>query len=98
MRPRADRAAEVPNVVLQRDVARFTLQSGRLHLLSAVGGRTVGAVFKGTGAFSFVPSSRIERDRLRRLEKADSLESPITESAYGVRRRNRGRAGGGARV
>jgi hypothetical protein len=79
MRPRADRAAEVSNLVLQRDVARLTLQSGRLHLLSAVGGRTVGAVFKGTGVFSFAPSSRIERDRLRRLEKADSLESPFTE-------------------
>jgi hypothetical protein len=52
MRPRADRTADVSNLVLQRDVARFTLQSGRLHLLSAVSGRTVGAVFKGAGVFS----------------------------------------------
>jgi hypothetical protein len=79
MRPRADRAAEVSNLVLRRDVARFTLQSGRLHLLTAVGGRTIGAVFRGTGVFSFVPSSRVERDRLRRLEKVDSLEAPFTE-------------------
>jgi hypothetical protein len=78
MRPRADRVAEVSNVVLQRDLARFTLQRGRLHLLSAVNRRTVGAVFKGVGVFSFVPSSRIERDRLKRMEKADSLESPFT--------------------
>lgn len=79
MRPRADRAAGVANLVLQRDVARFTLHSGRLYLLSAAGGRTVGAVFKGTGVFSFVPPGKVERDRLRRLEKADSLESPFTE-------------------
>jgi hypothetical protein len=79
MRPRADRAAEVTNLILQRDVARLTLRSGHLHLLSSVGGRTVGAVFSGTGVFSFVPSTRVERDRLRRLEKVDSLESPFTE-------------------
>jgi hypothetical protein len=79
MRPRADRAADVSNLVIQRDAGRFTLQSGRLHLLSAVGGRTVGAVFTGTGVFSFAPSGQVERDRLRRLEKADSLESPFTE-------------------
>ena len=46
--------------------------------LSAVSGRTVGAVFKGAGVFSFAPSSKVERDRLRRLEKADSLESSFT--------------------
>ncbi|HEY9506794.1 MAG TPA: M1 family aminopeptidase [Gemmatimonadales bacterium] len=79
MRPLADRGADVSNLVLQRDAARFTLQSGRLHLLSAVSGRTVGIVFKGTGVFTFVPSTRVERDRLRRLEKADSLESAFTE-------------------
>ena len=79
MRPRADRAADVSNLVLRRDVAQFTLRSGRLHLLTAVSGRTVGVVFRGAGVFSFVPSSRVERDRLKRLEKADSLDSPFTE-------------------
>ena len=78
MRPRADRAAAVANLVLTRDAARFTLKSGRLHLLSEVGGRTVGAVFEGDGVFAFVPTDRIERDRLRRLEGADSLEAPFT--------------------
>lgn len=79
MQARADRAAQVSRLVLQRDVARLSLQSGRLHLLTAVGGRTVGAVFRGDGVFSFVPASRVERDRLRRLEKTDSLEAPFTE-------------------
>ena len=39
----------------------------------------MGAVFRGKGVFSFVPANRIERERLRRLEKADSLETPFTE-------------------
>jgi hypothetical protein len=77
MRPRA--AAEVSNLVLQRDVGRLTLRSGRVYLLSPVGGRVVGAVFKGDGVFSFVPAGKVERDRLRRLEKTDSLESPFSE-------------------
>jgi hypothetical protein len=79
MSPRADRVAEVSNLTLQRDVARFTLQSGRIHLLTPVGGRTVGAVFRGKGEFSFAPAAQVERDRLRRLEKADSLVSPFSE-------------------
>ena len=79
MQPRADRAADVSNIVLRRDVARFTLQTGRLHLLSSAGGRTVGAVFQGNGLFAFVPTSRLERDRLRRLEGVDSLEAPFSQ-------------------
>jgi hypothetical protein len=79
MSPRADRVTEVSNLTLQRDVARFTLQSGRIHLLTPVGGRTVGAVFRGKGEFSFAPAAQVERDRLRRLEKADSLVSPFSE-------------------
>ncbi len=79
MAPLADRVAEVSNLTLQRDVARFTLQSGRIQLLTPVGGRTVGALFRGKGVFSFVPNGRIERERLRRLERADSIESPFTE-------------------
>lgn len=39
--------AEVNNLVLTRDLARFTLTSGRLYLLTPVGGRIVGGFFKG---------------------------------------------------
>ncbi len=79
MSPRADRVAEVSNLTLRRDVARFTLQSGQISLLTPVGGRTVGAVFRGKGVFSFVPATPIERERLRRLEKADFLSAPFSE-------------------
>jgi hypothetical protein len=79
MTPAPDRVATVSSLTLQRDAARFTLQSGSVYLLSPVGGRTVGAVFRGKGVFSIVPPSAIEKDRLRRFEKADSLEASFTE-------------------
>src|SRR5256886_1654700 len=77
--PRADRVAQVNNVVLQRDAARFTLANGTIYLLSSVGGRTMGAVFQGEGTFSFSPPTRIEQDRLARFEKGRSLDARMTE-------------------
>ena len=71
--------ADVSNLVLQRDAARFTFTSGKLYLLTPVGGRTVGALFRGTGTFSFAPSSRVEQIRLARYEKQTALEAPITD-------------------
>jgi Peptidase family M1 domain len=77
--PVADRVAEVSNLVLQRDVARFSLQSGHLYLLSPVNGRTVAAVFRGKGSFAFAPTTAVEKDRLNRLENAEALEAAFTE-------------------
>src|SRR5256886_17206920 len=77
--PRADRVAQVSNLVLQRDAARFTLANGTIYLLSSVGGRTMGAVFQGEGTFSFSPPTRIEQDRLARFEKGRSLDARMTE-------------------
>src|SRR5438132_9249851 len=77
--PRADRVAQVTNLVLKRDVAQFTLANGTIYLLSSVGGRTMGAVFQGEGTFSFSPPTRIEQDRLARFEKVRSLEAGARE-------------------
>src|SRR5829696_6181397 len=71
--------AYVSNLVLQRDLARFTLKTGKLYLLSPIGGRTVGAVFRGSGVFSFAPASAIEQHRLARYENKTALEAPFTE-------------------
>src|SRR5881296_2333829 len=75
--PRADRVAAVNNLVLRRDVARFTLASGTVYLLSTVGGRTVGAAFQGRGTLSFSPPTPIEQDRLARFQKTRALDTPI---------------------
>ena len=73
------RVGEVEDLVLVRDAGRFTLTSGRLYLLTPVGGRTVAAVFRGQGVFSFTAPSTIEQDRLARFEKTRSLEAPFTD-------------------
>ncbi len=79
LQPDSARAADVSDLVLQRDVARFTLRHGKLYLLTPVAGRTVAAVFRGQGVFAFTPSSPIEQERLARFEKTRALESPFTE-------------------
>ncbi len=76
--PVPSRITEVRNVVLQRDIARFTLQQGRLYQLSPIGGRTVGLVFVGQGRFAFAPDSPIEQDRLERIEKVRAIDTPVT--------------------
>ncbi len=72
--------AEVQHLVLERDAGRLTLERGRLWLLSPVGGRTVGAVFRGEGRFSFAPPLAAERAELRRFADTTALDDPITEA------------------
>ena len=79
LQPRLDRVATVRNLVLTRDVARFTFEEGALYQLSAVDKRTVGVVFSGRGTFVFEPPTAIERDRLVRFEGTPTLESRFTE-------------------
>jgi hypothetical protein len=82
MRPLPDRVATVKDLVITRDAGRFTLQSGRLALVSPVGGRTVAAVFTGSGTFAFAPTSRVEQDRLMRIERKTALEVPVSEVLF----------------
>jgi hypothetical protein len=76
--PRADRAAAVRGLVLRRDVLELRLDSGALHLLTPVAGRTVGAVFVGAGSVSFVPPLEVERAHLRRVLGDSMLSGPIS--------------------
>jgi hypothetical protein len=69
--------ASVNGLVLKRDVGRFVFESGKFYLLTPVNGRTVGAVFMGTGTFSFAPPSPIEQERLSRFQKTNSLQVPF---------------------
>lgn len=79
LEPRADRMAIVHDLVLTRDAGRFTLESGSMHLLTSIGGRTVGAVFNGRGSFTFTPPTPIEENRLSRMTGDKKLESRFTE-------------------
>lgn len=64
LRPSREQAAEVGNLTLRRDAGEIHLEQGRLYLLPPIGGRVVGAVFRGTGTFRLDPTLEIERQRL----------------------------------
>ena len=72
--------ADVDHVVLARDAGRLTLERGKLYLLSSVGGRTVGAVFRGRGHFTLAPSVAAEQAALQRFAGAPTLDDSITEA------------------
>ena len=72
--------ADVNQLVLTRDAGRLTLERGKLYLLSSVGGRTVGAVFRGQGRFTLAPTVPAEQAELRRLGGAPALNDTITEA------------------
>jgi hypothetical protein len=71
--------ASVAGLTLTREAGRFTLQDGTMYLLAPIGGRLVGAVFRGRGTFAFAPAAQMERERLARFEKADTLLTPFKE-------------------
>ena len=67
--------------------------AGKLYLLTPIGGRTVGAVFLGSGTFAFAPRSPIEQGRLARFEKKTALEAPVTDVVFLFADYHPGRAG-----
>ena len=77
-----DGVADVSDLVLQRDLARFTLASGKLYLLTPIGGRTVGVLFRGSGTFAFAPPSKVEQNRLARYEKRTALDVGVTDALF----------------
>jgi hypothetical protein len=78
LRPEPGRVADVAQLVLERETGRFTLEAGTLSLLSPVGGRTVGAVFVGRGAFAFSAPTPAEQDQLERFLKHREVAEPFT--------------------
>lgn len=78
--PLAGQVAEVSHLVLSRDVGEITLEHGQLYLLSPIGGRTVGAVFRGAGRFRFAPTDRTEQTLMQRFANAPALDVPLTEA------------------
>ena len=77
LRPQPQAVAAVSELVLRRDVGRFTFERGNFYLLKPVGGRVVGAVFVGRGTFSFAPPTAMERERLAFFEKTQDLVAPL---------------------
>lgn len=78
--PVPDKVADVADLVFRRDAAELRLERGKLYLLTAVGGRTVGAVFKGTGRFVFAPALPVEQAQLQRFAGTPALDDSINQA------------------
>lgn len=73
------RKVAVQNLVLERDAFRFQLDSGEVHFLAPVAGRTVGAVFVGKGSLRLSPATPAERRHLALASGADGSFETLTE-------------------
>src|ERR1044071_3128224 len=76
------RRVPVSGLVLQRDAFRFQLDSGALHLLAPVDGRTVGAVFVGKGSYRLEPASEAERHHLAIAADADDKKFEVLSDSF----------------
>jgi hypothetical protein len=75
------RVARVHGLVLDRDVFHFELESGVVHFLEPVGGRTIGAVFLGRGTLRLNPASAAERRQLA-LELGEGKDFEILTDSF----------------
>lgn len=67
----------VHNLVLERDVARFTFAAGSFSFVPAVEGRVVAAVFIGEGSLHLEPAMHLERDYLRLITGYGDVDEPF---------------------
>lgn len=67
--------AHITNVVLQRDVATFTMKEGDIYLLTPVAGRIIGALFLGEGHVTATPPTSIEQEQLYRFYETRQLNA-----------------------
>ena len=77
--PVSGEVAAVSNFVLRRDAAEISFVQGTVYLLSPVGGRTVGAVFRGTGHVRLTPPHAVEQEALRRVIGSTALDDSTGE-------------------
>ncbi len=78
--PLPGQVADVHHLILRRDAGQLILEAGKLYLLSPVGGRTVAAVFEGTGRFTFTPPLPAEQAELQRYAGATTLDDSLHEA------------------
>jgi Peptidase family M1 domain len=72
-------AFTVQHLVLKRDAATFTFESGTLVFLAPVNGKVTGAVFSGEGTLSITPPISIEQKSLSLLTRQSSLFDTFNE-------------------
>jgi hypothetical protein len=77
LRPDPARGATVAGLTLVRDAGTFHLDSGQIHLLLPVAGRTVGAVFVGEGRFEMAAPDEVEQGQLLRHFRVAAVAQPL---------------------
>jgi hypothetical protein len=68
----------VSNLVLKRDAAAFTLNSGELYFTSTVEDRITAAIFIGDGELSLTPPTPIEKHSLAIFTNTETLSEPFS--------------------
>jgi hypothetical protein len=69
----------VNNLALKRDAATFTLKNGEIYFLTAVDGKTTGAVFFGDGEVSLTPPVESEKKMLNFFIEAPELKEQFSQ-------------------
>lgn len=72
-------AIAVNNLVLKRDAATFTFQSGSIAFYGEVNGKVTGAVFKGEGHFHLTPPTAEERHNLAILAHGEEFDEDFDQ-------------------
>ncbi|MFP5288976.1 MAG: hypothetical protein ACLGI9_24780, partial [Thermoanaerobaculia bacterium] len=73
------RRVPVQGLTLERDVFRFQFDSGAIHFLAPVEGRTVGAVFVGKGSLKLAPATQAETRQLALASGGDKGFESLNE-------------------
>lgn len=82
MMPEPGRGAPASGLVLRREAGTFTFASGSFALLAPVGGRVMGAAFRGSGTFTFAPTMEMEQQHLTRRHKGATYTVPFSEAIF----------------
>ncbi len=80
LRPIDDSSFKVRNFIIARDAATLTLSEGRMWPLTTVNGRTIGAVYQGTGRILYIPPTGVEMERVNEYLGVDTVDTPITRA------------------
>ena len=80
--PDPGKVADVTNLVLTRDVARFSFHKGKFYFCKPVENRTCAAVFIGEGSFQFTPPGDVEQDQLFRFKEHRSLDEQFSSLLF----------------
>ncbi len=82
MMPETGRGAAVSGLVLRREAGTFTFSNGNLVLMTPIGGRVMGAAFRGTGTFTFSPTTDMEQQQLTRRHKGVTYSVSFDEAVF----------------